>query len=227
MPSISEKKRLSGRAKFLVDFGPLLIFFVAYFFGDKLAPLLGNIAGRDWAIAEGEEMFLAVASFLPAFAVAFVYSVWKERRIAPMLAISGVAIGVLGSLTLILHNKTFFYMKPTIIYSLFALTLGAGLASGRNFMKTLFDGALHLNDGAWRVLTKRYAVFFVVLAVLNEVAWRWLMRDCDVAAAAQCDGESAWVNLKIWGFTALNLVFVGFQTPFIAKHMQEDPKATD
>ncbi len=205
--------RLSGRAKFLVDFGPLAVFFVAYFFGARIAPVFGR------TIAAGEELFLAVQLFLPAFAAAFLYSVWKERRVAPMLLVSGLAVGVLGGLTLLFHNKTFFYMKPTIVYALFAMSLIGGQMSGRNFLKTLFDGALHLPDGAWRTLTLRYAIFFAALALANEAAWRWLVRDCDLASVgAACAGEKAWVNLKIWGFTAINLVFAVAQAPFLAKH---------
>ena len=213
-------RRLSGRAKFLVDFGPLLVFFVAYFFGRKIAPVAGSVIGRDLAIEEGGEMFLAVAAFMPAYAAAFLYSVIRERRVAPMLFISGVAIGVLGSLTLVLHDKTFFYMKPTIVYLMFSLMLGAGMATGRNFLRTLFDGALHLPDGAWRTLTKRYIFFFAVLAFANEVAWRWLTRDCNLAAALACAGEGQWVNLKIWGFTGVNVLFAIIQAPFIAKHAE-------
>ncbi len=135
-------KKLSGGAKFAVDMGPLLVFMIAYFLGGRLAPLAGAIVGRDWSIADGEEMYLAVGLFMPAFLVAFAYSVWKERRIAPMLLVTGVIVGVLGSLTLILHNKTFFYMKPTIVYALFSAVLTAGLFTGQNFLKTVFDGAL-------------------------------------------------------------------------------------
>lgn len=211
-------KRLSGRAKFLVDFGPLLVFFVAYFFGRRIAPVFGS------SVEAGGELFLAVACFMPAYAIAFLYSVWKERRIAPMLLVSGVAIGVLGSLTLVLHDKTFFYMKPTIVYLMFAVTLAGGIATGRNFLRTLFDGALHLPDGAWRVLTKRYVVFFLVLAAANEIAWRWLTRDCDLQAATSCAGEGQWVNLKIWGFTAVNVAFALAQAPFLAKHAEAQPK---
>lgn len=219
------KRRLSGRAKFLVDFGPLLIFFIAYFFGRKLAPIAGGVLGRDLAIEPGGELFLAVACFMPAYAAAFAYSVFKERRIAPMLLVSGVAIGVLGALTLILHDKTFFYMKPTIVYMMFAVTLAAGVATGRNFLRSLFDGALHLPDDAWRVLTKRYVVFFAILALANEIAWRWLTRDCDLTAAAACAGEGQWVNLKIWGFTAINILFALSQAPFLANHAEEPRKS--
>ncbi len=217
---MSEAKppRLSARAKFLVDFGPLLVFFVAYFFGRRLAPFLGSLVGADWSIAEGEELFLSMATFMPAFAVAFLYSVWRERRVAPMLLVTGLVIGVLGGLALVFHNKTFVYLKPTIVYLLFAVALAGGLATGRNFLKTLFDGALRLEDGAWRVLTRRYVAFFVVLAVANEIAWRWLMRDCDLAGAAKCAGEPTWVQLKVWGFTAVNLLFAAVQAPYIIKH---------
>lgn len=219
--------RLTGRAKFMVDFGPLLVFFIAYFFGRRLAELAAGMTGRAFEISPGEEMFVAVSVFLPAFAAAFAYSVWKERRVAPMLLVSGVAIGVLGVLTLVLHNKTFFYMKPTIVYALFAMGLAGGLATGRNALKAVFDGALHLPEPAWRVLTKRYIWFFVALAVANEAAWRWLMRDCDLSGGVECAGEPVWVNLKLFGFTAINLVFAAAQAPLIAKHMHDDAAPSD
>ena len=167
------ERRLSSGAKFAVDMGPLGVFMIAYFLGPRLAPMFGGIFGQTWAIEAGEEMFLAIGLFLPAYFIAFVYSVWKERRVAPMLLVTGVIVGVLGGLTLILHNKTFFYMKPTIVYVLFASTLAGGLIADRNFLKIVFDGALQLPEDVWRTLTKRYAIFFVVLAVANEVAWRY------------------------------------------------------
>lgn len=234
-------RRLTGAAKFAVDFVPLLIFMAAYFFGGRLVSFAGALAGEEWCMREGAEMYLAVAAFMPAFALAFLFSVWKERRVAPMLLVSGVIIGVLGSLTLILHNKTFFYMKPTIVYVLFGAVLFAGLASQRNFLKIVFDGALTLPENVWRTLTVRYAVFFLFLAALNEIAWRWLTRDCPPepeavanagawawligecgVEAARCAGEADWVRLKAFGFTILSLVFTFLQAPLIAKHVQED-----
>ncbi|MEO1135653.1 MAG: inner membrane-spanning protein YciB [Pseudomonadota bacterium] len=224
---LSERRKLTGGAKFAVDMGPLVVFMIAYFLGGRLAPLAGGLVGQDWRIGEGEEMYLAVGLFMPAFLVAFIYSVWKERRVAPMLMVSGVIIGVLGGLTLLLHNKVFFYMKPTIAYALFTVVLAAGMATGRNFLKMVFDGALHMPDEAWKTLTRRYAVFFAVLALVNEIAWRYLMRDCDLTGGATCAGEKHWVNLKVFGFTIISLVFTAFQAPLIAKHMPDEsaPKA--
>jgi intracellular septation protein len=216
-------QRLSQGAKFAVDMGPLLVFLAAYFFGAQLTSVAGSLLGRDWAIAEGEEMFLAVGLFMPAFFAAFAYSVWKERRIAPMLLVTGVIVGVLGTLTLLFQNKTFFYMKPTLAYGIFASTLAGGLIADRNFLKIVFDGALHLPDGVWRSLTKRYALFFAALALANEIAWRYLMRDCDLGGGGACVGEKHWVNLKVFGFTIASVVFTALQTPLIAKNLLDAP----
>ncbi len=235
--------RLTGGAKAAVDFGPLAVFMIGFFFGAKLVSLAGAVSGHQWCLRSGAEMYLAVGLFMPAFAVAFAYSWWKERRAAPMMVLSAVIIGVLGTLTLVLQNKTFFYMKPTLIYLLFAALLAGGLATGRNFLKTLFDGALHMDDAPWRTLTKRYAIFFVALAAANEIAWRWLTRDCaaiiepaaasgawswllaqcGAAKGATCGGEAAWVNIKVFGFTAVNILFAAAHAPFFAKHMKEAP----
>jgi len=217
--------RLKGSAKAWVDFGPLAIFMLAYFFGGRIAPTLGNLFGQNWTIADGEQMYLAIGLFMPAFAIAFGYSVFKERRVAPMLLISGLIIGVFGTLTLILKDKTFFYMKPTMVNLLFAALLGGGLASGRNFMKTVFDEAFQMPDAAWRTLTIRFAGFFVVMAALNEVAWRYLTHDCDLSGSVACAGEPIWVNLKIFGFTALSMIFTGSQIPFIMKNATQTPGA--
>jgi len=217
-------RSLSGRAKFAGDMGPLAVFFVAYFFGAELAGLLGGIVGADWTVPEGREMYVAIAAFMPAFAVAFLASVVVERRVAPMLLVTAVVLGVLGGLTLLLGDKTFFYMKPTITYVLFAGVLAGGLLARRNFLRILFDGALHLPESAWRTLTIRYAALFAVFAVVNEIAWRWLTRECDLAAAEPCPGESVWVQLKIFGFTGASLLFTVAQAPFLAKHMEEAPE---
>lgn len=218
-------QKLTGGAKFAVDMGPLLVFFVAYFMGARLAPVLGGIVGQEWTVAEGKEMFVAIGAFLPAFAVAFAYSVWKERRIAPMLLVTGVIVGVLGSLALIFQNKTLFYMKPTITYLLFAGVLGGGLLAGRNFLKLLFDGALNMKEEAWRTLTWRFAISYLVLAIANEIAWRYLTAGC--MPDAVCDGEKVWVNLKIFGFTGAYFLFILTQAPFIAKNMIQENVAAD
>lgn len=226
-PTSRNGRRMSPTAKSIVEFGPLAVFFIVYFFSARLAPFLSGLFGSDWKVEDGQELFLAIAAFMPLFAVGFAYSIWIERRLAPMLIVSFVVVGVLGSLTLIFQDRTFFYMKPTIAYALFAATLGGGLVAGRNLLRTAFDGALQLPEDVWRTLTIRYTVFFAVLAVSNEIAWRWLMAGCDINAGPKCPGEPTWVNLKLFGFTILNVVFAAAQGPLIGKYLSDEPQNGD
>ena len=239
MTGAADVRKLSGWGRFAVDFGPLLVFMAGFFQGKTIVSTAGKLAGAQWCLREGAEMYVAIGLFMPAFAAALLYSFWRERRVAPMMTISAVIIAAMGALTFLLHDKTFFFMKPTLIYVLFAALLGGGLATGRNFLKTLFDGALSLPDDAWRTLTIRYAGFFVALAVANEIAWRYLTRDCAVGAptgqigvgeflrncaaapVAKCAGEAAWVNLKVFGFTGANVLFALAQAPFLSKYVAE------
>ncbi|GEM_PF-8646 len=217
--STNTPPRLKGTEKLLVDMGPLVAMFIGYFFGGRIAPLLDKLFGTEFFAVEGNSLFVAVALFLPAFAIAFAYSAIKERRVAPMLLVTAVVAVLLSVLTLVLRDKGFTYIKPTITYMLFAVLLGGGQLAGRNFMKTLFDGALVMPDHAWKTLTWRFVGFFVFCALLNEVLWRSLTADCVEGIA--CDGEQTWFNIKIFGFTALYFVFLLSQGPFLAKHMQQ------
>ena len=64
-------------------------------------------------------------------------------------------------------------------------------------------------NAAWRVLTLRWGVFFLVVAGLNELIWRNVSTD-------------TWVNFKVFGLLGLTLVFALANAPFMAKHMIED-----
>jgi intracellular septation protein len=96
-------------------------------------------------------------------------------------------------------------MKPTVLYALFSAALFFGLAARRPILQILFDGALHLTPEGWRILTWRWAVFFLFLAGLNEYVWRHY-------------SESAWVTFKSFGFLPLTLAFALAQTRLVVKH---------
>ena len=89
-----------------------------------------------------------------------------------------------GTLTLVLHDETFIKVKPTIIYGLFAAVLGGGLLFGRSFIAIMFDQMFNLTPQGWRMLTMRWALFFVAMAILNEIIWRTQTTDFGVAFKA-------------------------------------------
>ncbi len=134
-----------------VDYGPLVVFFAAYYLGD---------------------LFIATASLMAATAVALALSLLFERRVPMMPLVTAAVVGVAGGLTLWLQDETFIKMKPTIVQVLFAAALFGGLAFKQPFLKKLLGTTISMDDEGWRTLTVRYAWFFLAMAALNEAVWR-------------------------------------------------------
>lgn len=137
--------------RFLLDLGPLVVFFVAFrFFG----------------------IFAATGCFMAAVLLALGAGYVRERRFSPMPLITAALVLVFGALTLYLRNDIFIKMKPTALYGLFSLLLVGGLVCNRLFIKYVFSQAFELDEAGWRALTWRWSAFFLALAVLNEIVWR-------------------------------------------------------
>jgi intracellular septation protein len=186
----AKRKPLNPLLKLLLDFGPLLLFFFA-----------NSYRG----------IFFATAIFMVAIVAALVIQYAMTRHLPVLPIVTAGIVLVFGALTIWLHNDTFIKVKPTIIYAMFGAILFAGLATGRPLLELVLEGALHLTDEGWRILTWRWAVFFLVLAVLNEIVWRTVSTD-------------TWVAFKIFGFLPLTVVFALAQTPVFLRY-QTKPKS--
>ena len=139
-----------------------------------------------------------------ASALALIVGFIAERRLAPVPLFAGTCALVFGGLTLYFHDPKFVKMKLTFVDSALAAGLIGGLMTGRNPLKSLLGEAMHLDDRAWRVLTIRYAAFFVVCALANEIVWR-----------TQSDATWGIFRLVLMGAA---LAFSLAQTPFLMKH---------
>lgn len=126
-----------------------------------------------------------------------------------MLIITGTVVMVFGGLTLFLQDKTFAFIKPTIINLLFAVTILGSLAIGRNLWKTAFEHAFTMPDHAWKIFALRWAAFYVVLAIVNEIIWRNF-------------SEAFWTNSKLFLSIPLAIAFMVINLPFLMKHNIED-----
>lgn len=145
--NVEPKKENKGLG-FALDFGPLLIFFLAYKF-------VGIIAGT--------------AAFMAAILVAVIISKWKIGKISPMLWLSAILVLGFGTLTIYFNDPRFIQIKPTIIYVGFAVILGVGLLRGKAMLKYLLQAAYEgLSDEGWLKLSRNWAIFFAAMAVLNE-----------------------------------------------------------
>lgn len=130
-------------------------------------------------------------------------------KISPMLMVTAFLVVLFGGLTIGFNEPRFFKIKPTIVNLLFAVALGYGLYSGRNFLKMMVGEALHLTAEGWRGLTIRWIGLFVVQAGLNEIIWR---------ATNTPDAEYLWGYYKFPGLFLLTAVFIGLNVPFVRKH---------
>lgn len=202
----AERKEIPPLLKLALELGPLLVFFFTNARGESLIerfPVLGHI---------GEPIFLATALFMVATVIALTVS-WILTRTLPMMPlISGIVVLVFGALTLWLHNETFIKMKPTIVNTLFGTILLGGLFFGKALLGYVFDSAFRLDAEGWRKLTFRWGLFFLFLAITNEVIWRNFSTDF-------------WVAFKVWGTMPITIVFTLSQMPLIQKHTLPEPSS--
>ena len=186
--------------KFLLDFFPLAAFFVAYQWGDAFPGF------------EGQRILAATLALMGATFISLAITYAMERKIAMNPLISGVLVAFFGGLTLALKDDTFIKMKPTIVNLLFASILLIGLAYKKSLLRYLLEVAIKLTDRGWKILTFRWALFFIFLAGVNEVVWR-------------TQTEEFWVNFKVFGMMPLTLLFMLSQWGLLKREMLPDQES--
>jgi len=189
MTDTAQQKQLPPLTKLVLDLGPLLLFFFA-----------NSYRG----------IYFATGAFMIAIVITLGISYYLIRRLPVMPMVTAAIVMVFGALTLWLQNDTFIKLKPTIIYVMFAALLLAGLATGRPLFKLVLDGAFHMKEEGWKKLTMNWAVFFLVMAVVNEFVWRTFTTD-------------QWVAFKTFGFLPLTVVFALSQAPIMSKYSIKEP----
>ena len=173
--------------KFVTDFGPLLVFFGFYY-------------------NSGKDLKIAIPPFIVATIISLVIVWFLEKKIPMIPLIGGILITLFGSLTIYFNNPVFIYIKPTIVNIIF----GVGLFLGKFFsdeplLKKILGNSLKISDEGWNILSNRWILFFLGLAILNEFVWR-------------TQSEEFWVNFKVWGLLPITFVFTAFQVGLINRY---------
>jgi intracellular septation protein len=152
-------------------------------------------------------IFWGTAAFIVATAASLIASRLLFGRIPTMPLVSGIFVLVFGGLTLYLQDELFIKLKPTIVNTVFAAILFGGLFAGHPLLKFVFGDVFRLTDEGWRKLTLRWACFFAVLAVLNEIIWRHFSTD-------------AWVTFKVFAIMPITMVFALMQVGLLRRYEQ-------
>jgi intracellular septation protein len=177
--------------KFLFDLFPVILFFIAFkFFG----------------------IFTATAVAIAATIAQIIYSKIRHGKVEKMLLVSGAVIGILGGVTLLLHDKTYIMWKPTVLYWILAATLIiSNLFFKKNFIQQMMTKMIDAPTSIWNKLNLAWAIFLVLLGFLNlYVAFNYT--------------ENAWVNFKLFGVTSIMFIFIIGQTMALKKYLIEPEK---
>ena len=166
------------------EFLPLIAFFVAY-------KLFGLIA--------------ATATIVVTTVLCTMVNYIYNKEVSLVNIVSVIIITIFGSITIFSNNTMFIKLKPTIVNLTFASILLFGIVRKKSYLKLLFDKAITLPDDVWITLSKRFVLFFLFMAGLNEFVWRFFT-------------EETWVWFKVLGILALGPIFIASQIPFIKKH---------
>lgn len=181
------RKDVSPGLRLALDLGPLLVFFAAYYFTAK-------------------NVFVATGIFMAATAVAMLISVFKTGKVSAMLLFSGVMVLGFGGLTIWLHDESFIKIKPTLYYVMVAGILLFGLWTRRPTLKLVLGHAYPgLSERGWALLSRNWALFFLALAVSNELVWRTMSTEF-------------WLGYKLWGALPATILFALANIPMLNRH---------
>jgi intracellular septation protein len=172
----------------LFDLFPVILFFIAFkFFG----------------------IFTATAVAIAATIAQIIYSKIRHGKVEKMLLVSGAIIGILGGVTLLLHDKTYIMWKPTVLYWVLAATLIiSNLFFKKNFIQQMMTKMIDAPTYIWNKLNFAWAIFLVLLGFLNlYVAFNY--------------SENAWVNFKLFGVTSIMFIFIIGQTMALKRYLIE------
>lgn len=188
--------------KFLADFFPILLFFIAY---------------------KTYDIYVATAVAIAASALQVGYYQIRYRKVEKMQWVTLGLLVFFGGMTLAFHDPDFIKWKPTVVNWLFALAfLGSQFIGEKTLLQRMMDQAISLPMPIWIRLNYLWIGFFVFIGLVNlyvvyDLSFLLCEGDADINKCA----EDVWVDFKLFGMLGLTFVFVIAQGFYIARHAQE------
>ncbi|MCZ4281350.1 septation protein A [Kiloniella laminariae] len=189
-----------------IEYGPIAVFFAIYYGFDRFMD-----AYPIEALVGTKAFIAATAGLMVTTAIGIGFSLYYDKKIPKVPLFTAIIVMIFGGLTVYFDDESFYKMKPTIVQAIFAIVLLGGLfIFKRPLIKPLMQKSWNMTDEGWHILTFRFGLYFIAMAVLNEIVWR-------------TQSESFWVNFKIFGSMVLMVAFIFSQYPVIRRYHLPDP----
>jgi intracellular septation protein len=210
--TVADAKPKSTWVNLAVDYGPILVFFAVYRYYSP--------DDQNDALGEVMAVVRSTGAFVVASLIAITVSKWKLGHVSPMLWLSTALIVFFGSLTVIFQDSFWIQIKPTVIYLVFGISLLIGWLRGVSLVKMVLGAAFEgLTERGWMLLSRNWAFFFLLLAVLNEV-----LR----ALFNEANGQfGTWITAKLWVFLPMTFLFTFAQIPMLMRNGMDRDEASE
>ena len=198
------ERNVNPVVKQVLELGPTVIFFLLYM---RIKDEVYTFAGTEYS-----GFIVATVAFVPVLLIAMGVLWALTGKLSRIQMFTAFMVIVFGGLTAYFNNSTFFKMKTTIVYGLFAALLGIGLWRGQSWLELFMGEMVPMEQEGWMILTKRLAMMFAVLAVANEIIWRTM-------------SEQTWVTIETFAFPVAMFVFLWSQFMILQKYLIEPDKS--
>lgn len=138
-----------------------------------------------------------------------IYHYFRDGHVPKTLMISTAILLVCGSMTLLSGDSRFIKIKLTIVNLFFAFILLGGVFFGKGLLEHVFGNAIKMSNDDWLIFSRRFGLYFILMALVNEFIWRNYSDDI-------------WVNFKLFGTMIISICFILTQIPFLMKNAKND-----
>ena len=200
------EKTINPVLKQVLELGPTVAFFVLYL---RIKNDVFTFGGTEYT-----GFIVATVAFVPVLIVAMGILWALTGKLSRIQVFTALMVIFFGALTAWFNDERFFKMKTSIVNGLFAVILGIGLLRGKSPLKYVMEDMLPMQDEGWMILTKRLALGFAALAIINEIVWRTMSTE-------------AWVKIETFGFPLALFLYLWLQIVTLQKYVIEPDTAKD
>jgi intracellular septation protein len=200
------EKTINPVLKQVLELGPTVAFFVLYL---RIKNDVFTFGGTEYT-----GFIVATVAFVPVLIVAMGILWALTGKLSRIQVFTALMVIFFGALTAWFNDERFFKMKTSIVNGLFAVILGIGLLRGKSLLKYVMEDMLPMQDEGWMILTKRLALGFSALAIINEIVWRTMSTE-------------AWVKIETFGFPLALFLYLWIQIVTLQKYVIEPDTAKD